>query len=261
MDGSDATPPGGGGKDWLGDARVAFAFLTRLPLTATATPGGLGAAAWAFPVVGLAVGALAGAVYMVAVLLGLPAMLAAVFAVTCQVMATGALHEDAVADVADGFGGGAEAAQKLDIMRDSRLGTYGAVALVLVLAARLGALAAIAEPGAVFAALLATGALSRAAVVALMEWLAPARRDGLGAGAGRPGGLNLGLALAIAIIATLFALGPGAGTAALIVGAFGAGAVGWLARRQIGGHTGDVLGAGQQGAETLALVTLAALLG
>ena len=261
MDRSDATPPGGGGKDWIGDARVAFAFLTRLPVTAAATPGRLGRAAWAFPVVGLAVGAVAGVVYMVAVLLGLPAMLAAIFAVAFQVMATGALHEDAVADVADGFGGGASAERKLDIMRDSRLGTYGAVALVLILAARLGALATIAEPGAVFAALLATSALSRAAVVALMEWLAPARRDGLGADAGRPGGLNLGLALAIAIIATLVALGPGAGTAALIAGAVGAGAVGWLAQRQIGGHTGDVLGAGQQGAETLALVTLAAMLG
>ncbi len=260
MDGSDATPPGGE-RDWVGDARVAFAFLTRLPVTAAATPGRLGAAAWAFPVVGLAVGALAGVVYLVAVLLGLPPLLAAVFAVACQVVATGALHEDAAADVADGFGGGADAAQKLVIMRDSRLGTYGAVALVLILAARLGALTAIAEPGAVFAALVATGALSRAGVVALMEWLAPARRAGLGASAGRPGGLNLGLALIIAIPAALIALGPGAGAAALIAGAVGAGAVGWLARRQIGGHTGDVLGAGQQGAETLALVTLAAMLG
>ncbi len=256
---ADATPPEDT-RSWIGEARAAAAFLTRLPVGGdpAARAGRLAEAAWAFPVVGLAVGIGGGLAYVAASALGLPPALAAVLAVAAQVLMTGALHEDGAADVADGFGGGATRKAKLAIMRDSRLGAFGGIALVLLLAARLAALAAIADPGVVLAALAAAAALSRAGVVALMSWLPPARADGLGAEAGRPRGPNVITALVIAAAVALLALGAGTGGAAVIGAGLGAVAVGWLARRQIGGHTGDVLGACQQGAEVLCLVFIAA---
>jgi len=191
--------------------------------------------------------------------LGLSPWLAAIFAVATQILATGALHEDAAADVADGFGGGASREAKLAIMRDSRVGTFGVLALILLVAGRLAALAALAEPGVALAALIAAGALSRALIVGVMRMLPPARGDGLGATAGRPDQRGVALAFAIAMAIAWLALGLGDSLVVLVVAAFGAGLLAGLAKRQIGGQTGDVLGACQQIAELLALAATAAL--
>ena len=245
-------------SQWLDDIRAAAAFLTRLPVGGPADGGmaGLAAIAWAFPVVGIAIGFAAGLVYAVADRIGVTPGLAAVFAIGAQVWLTGALHEDALGDVADGFGGGATPEAKLEIMRDSRIGVYGVAALALTLAARVFALAAIAEPVAVLGALIVAGAVSRGAMVAVMTRLAPARSDGLGAAAGRPTIERMSTALAIAAAVALLGAGLAAGINALIGAALGAGLIAWLARRQIGGQTGDVLGASQQAAEVLCLAAL-----
>ena len=208
------------------------------------------------------VGALGALGYALAAALGLPPMMAATVAVATQVVATGALHEDGLADIADGFGGGAGRARKLEIMRDSRVGTYGAATLALALVMRVAAFAALAEPGAVMVAAITAGALSRAAVVAVMRVLDPARSDGLGAAAGRPDERTVAAALAIAAglaLVLLLPAGPGVVGAALVGAAVGASGLAWLAHRQIGGQTGDVLGAAQQAAEitTLALIVAA----
>ncbi len=247
-------------SQWLDDIRAAAAFLTRLPVGGRGHGGmaGLAATAWAFPVVGIAIGFAAGLVYAVASQLGITPGLAAVFAVGGQVWLTGALHEDGLGDVADGFGGGATPEAKLEIMRDSRIGVYGVAALALTLAARVVALAAIAEPAAVLGALIVAGAASRGAMVALMTGMAPARSDGLSAAAGRPGTERMWTALAITSAVALLGIGVAAGIAALIGAALGAGLIAWLARRQIGGQTGDVLGASQQAAEVLCLAALVA---
>ena len=249
-----------GSDNWIDDARVAAAFLTRLPiaLDEAPAPGRLAEASWSFPLVGLAVGIVGGLVYGIAIWLGLTPLLAAMFAVGAQVALTGALHEDAAGDVADGFGGGATREQKLEIMRDSRVGTYGAVALVLVIGARVAALAALAEAEIVIAALVAAGAASRASMVAVMETLSPARDDGLAATAGRPERRSVVVAAAFAVVIGLLALGVYAGIVGLVGAAAGAGALAWLASRQIGGYTGDVLGACQQSAEILCLAAIAA---
>jgi adenosylcobinamide-GDP ribazoletransferase len=240
--------------DLLRDCKVALAFLTRLPVGA-ALPWGaadLAASAPMFPVVGALIG-LAGAIaYALAVWLGLPPWPAAAVALGATIWLSGAMHEDGLADVADGFGGGSTPGDKLAIMRDPRIGSYGAVALVLALLARAGAVAALGEPSDVAAALVAAGAVSRAALPAAMAALPPARADGLAAGAGRPHPLRAAAALLIAALIAFLLLG-GTALAALVAGAAGALAVILLARRQIGGHTGDVLGAIQQLTEIGAL--------
>lgn len=243
------------------DLRVASTFLTRLSIPASAGSGrgDLAAGAWAFPLVGIAVGLAGGLAFSAATGFGLTSWLAAIAAVAVQLALTGALHEDAVADVADGFGGGADRDAKLAIMRDSRIGTYGVSALILALAARLGALAALADPGAVVAALVVAGAVSRGGMVWLMRALPPARDDGLGHAAGIPARDAVAGATIIAGIVALLLAGIGGGVAALVGAGLGTLAIGALARRQIGGQTGDVLGAGQQVAEVLCLAALIAV--
>ena len=237
------------------DVAVAASLLTRLPLRVDhQAAGARGAlAAWAYPLVGMGLGAAAGLVFAALSGLGAAEGVAAGAALALLMVLTGGLHEDGLADTADGFGGAAEKARVLEIMRDSRIGSFGASALVLCLLARWSAVASFGIWEAV-AALVAAGALSRAAMVVVMWALPPARRDGLGAGAGEVPGHVLVAALVIAALASalcgwgaLLAI-PAAGVAAVIVAR--------LADRRIGGHTGDVLGATQQAAEAAALAAL-----
>jgi adenosylcobinamide-GDP ribazoletransferase len=232
------------------DCKVALAFLTRLPVHEPRAWRDLDLAASVplFPVVGALIG-LAGAIgYALATWLGLPPWPAAAIALATTIWLTGALHEDGLADVADGFGGGRTREDKLRIMRDPRVGSYGAIALVLAVLARAGALAALAAPWAVGAALVTAGAASRAALPPVMASLPNARTDGLAAGAGRPHPLRATAAVLVAALVAIVLLGEAA-PAALLGGAAGALAIALLARRQIGGYTGDVLGAVQQLAE------------
>ncbi len=186
-------------------------------------------------------------------------MLSALVAVGATILATGGLHEDGLADVADGFGGGSGRDRKLEIMRDSALGSYGAMALFLTLAVRVVALAMLGHPELVALALIASHAAARGALPAVMAWAPLARDDGLAAGAGRPTAGAAGLALLLAALAVLLAVGFGAGLLALLVGWLAGALVLAQARRQIGGQTGDVLGAIEQAVEGAVLLTLVAL--
>jgi adenosylcobinamide-GDP ribazoletransferase len=240
----------------LWSLRVAFSFLTRLRLMGehAVAKGDLARAGWAFPIVGLVVGAAGGGVCAAALALDLPPLLCAILGVAVMVLLTGALHEDGLADVADGFGGAFEREAKLKIMRDSRIGTFGVIALVLVLAGRLATVEALDRPLAALLALIAAASLSRAAMVCLMTALPPARKSGLGADAGRPDTLNAAAATIVAVALAVAALGPLGGAIASLATAGVAGLVAFLAWRQIGGATGDVLGAAQQLTELAVLI-------
>jgi adenosylcobinamide-GDP ribazoletransferase len=171
---------------------------------------------------------------------------------------TGALHEDGLADTADGFLGGDDRQEKLAILRDSRQGTYGVLAIVLSVLLRAAALAGIGDVIHAGLALIAAHAASRAALPAAMMGLTPARPDGLGAMAGTP---RAGGAIAAALIGAaiaLAALGPMRGVIALCLAGVIVFAMAEFARRQIGGYTGDVLGAFQQVAEIVMLVAASA---
>ncbi len=243
------------------DLTVAATFLTRVPLGASGTEEGqrLGDAAWAFPLVGAAVGGVGALAFAGGWALGLSPWLAAMLAVAVQLIATGALHEDGLADVADGFGGGATPERKLAIMRDSRIGSYGVCAIALALMARVGVLTALPDLAAVASALVAAGALSRGALVALLYWMPPARPDGLGAAAGRPspGTALATVGLSIICAAILAVQDPWLAALAVICAGAAALALARLAWRQIRGYTGDVLGASQQAAEIGVLLAAA----
>jgi len=238
---------------------IAAAVLTRLPVGAgAAQPGSVAAAGWAFPLVGAGVGALCALAFFAAALLGLAAGPAALLAVLAGVAITGAFHEDGLADTADGFGGGGSRDQKLAIMRDSRQGTFGVIAIVLSIGLRAAAIASIGDPIHAGLALIAAHAASRGALPATMRLLPPARSDGLGAAAGRP---SRTVAIAAAVIGAAIALatlGPLAGALALLLAGGAVVLAAMLARRQIGGYTGDVLGFFQQTGEIVMLLAAAA---
>jgi adenosylcobinamide-GDP ribazoletransferase len=245
------------------DLKIIALFATRLPLiqTAPVEGGDIARASWALPVIGALVGGVGALAYWVAVRIGLPPAPASALALAVTLAATGCLHEDGLADTADGFGGGgADRARKLEIMRDARLGTYGACALAMSLLLRWSALAAIAEPGSVAMALIAAHGAARGALPAFMRFVPPARQDGLAADAGRPPPQCAAAAALLGI--GLLGLGLGIGPAAVCVMLLAAVSVAMarLARNQIGGHTGDVLGALEQVGEAVILLTAAALM-
>lgn len=244
----------------LAEFRLCLAFFTRLPGGPAEVPGmgALAPALWSLPLVGVLVGALAGAAYGAAGWIGLPPVLAAALALALLLLVTGCFHEDGLADTADGLGGGWTRERKLEIMRDSRLGTYGAAALVLTLLLRWGALAALAGPGRAAAALIAAEAASRALLPAALALLPLARQEGLSASAGRPPSAAAQAALALGLLALLLCLGWGGGLLALLL--LLVVAAGWarLCLKQIGGYTGDTLGALQQGAVVAVLLAAVA---
>ena len=177
---------------WLAERgrefQAGILFLTQLRYGATepVSGGAISRAAWAFPLVGVVVGLVGAVVYGLAYHLGLPFWPAAALCIAATMTLTGCLHEDGLADTIDGFGGGETRERKLDIMRDSRIGTYGVCALVIAILLRVSALALIGAPGPVTAALIAAHAAGRAVMPAIMALLPPARPDGLSASAGQP---------------------------------------------------------------------------
>ena len=247
--------------DLWADLRAGLDLMTRLPVgrTTEIAAGQLARASRLYPLAGLVIGVVGAGAYWLASRLGLPPLVAGLGAVGITILFTGAFHEDGLADVADGFGGAFEPARKLDIMHDSRIGTYGALALVFSVAARAAALGALAAPVAVAGALVAAHAVSRALLPAVMAGLPLARSTGLAAQVERPAFHHAGVALLIAAVLAVLVLGPAQGLAGLVAGAGAAAAVAWLAQAQVGGYSGDVLGAVQQAAEIAVLLTVVAL--
>lgn len=228
--------------------RAAIIFLTRLPAGHVGA-GAFAAAPWWFPVVGLGLGAAQGAALVLVSMVWGP-VAGGLVALLVGLALTGALHEDGLADTFDALGAPRPAERALEIMRDSRIGSYGALALIWMFAAQLWALSAIAGPWAAVAGLVAGQALSRACLGPILRHGPYLRAQGTGTGMTAPPGAG---ALGVWAGAVALALGvavAGFGLVAAVEGLAGAGlgaAVIWLwARRRLGGVTGDVLGAAQQ---------------
>jgi adenosylcobinamide-GDP ribazoletransferase len=246
------------------DALCCLQFYSRLGLPFSAAAPDFRRALRALPVAGAAIGGCGALVLVVAHGFRLPPLPAAVCAIAALVGVAGGLHEDGLADVADGFGGGATRERKLEIMRDSRLGSYGAMALVLALMLRVSATAALLDRGLGLAscALIFAATASRVAGLAPLMLLAPARSGGLGAAMPRPAPEALKTAAALTLACSAILLPAGAHMSQLAAALFGAilacVIVAKLAERQIAGYTGDVLGAAQQAAEIAVLLALCA---
>ncbi|MBR9972729.1 adenosylcobinamide-GDP ribazoletransferase [Magnetospirillum sulfuroxidans] len=246
-----------GWRGLVADAHLALVFLTRLPLPESGPyqPGALARAMRLFPLAGAVIGLCGGAVFAAAALV-LPPLLAALLALLTTLVLTGALHEDGLADTADGLGARGDRDHRLEVMRDSRSGAYGVLAIVFSIALRAAALAAAPSALAGLGACVAAAALSRAMIPAVMQILPPARTDGLGAGAGMP---HAGIAASAGVLGCVIAaIGAGMAAPVAIIAAIAASAaMAWLARRWFGGFTGDILGATQQLAEIAILIALA----
>jgi adenosylcobinamide-GDP ribazoletransferase len=241
------------------DFLLATATLTRLPVgVGAAGEGAVAACCWAFPLVGAGIGFIAGAALFAVELGGLGTAPAALLAILAGLAVTGALHEDGLADTADGFGGGRDREQKLAIMRDSRHGTYGVAALVFSIGLRAAAVGAIGDPIHGGLALVAAHAASRGFLGPAMRALPPARDDGLGAAAGTPSLAVAAVAAALGAGIAVGCLGPVSGLVALALAAAATMAAAAVAYRQVGGYTGDVLGALQQIGEIVMLLVAAA---
>lgn len=226
------------------------------------------------PLAGLIIGLLPAAVMSLGLMLSLPPLAVAGLAIGTQIILTGALHEDGLADVLDGFWGGMSPERRLDIMKDSRLGAYGVLGLVINLLLKTALLAGLitsALPITVALIYLSLFAVSRGPMVWLWYALPHARTSGLSHDAGQPDRLSMVIALVISIgfgiipVACLYPLSTSStGFFAGLTGTLLALAIAWgcaqVARHKIGGQTGDVLGACQQGCEMAYLLGLVAIL-
>ncbi|MEL6643556.1 MAG: adenosylcobinamide-GDP ribazoletransferase [Pseudomonadota bacterium] len=236
------------------EVRIACMLLTRLPMGTVDSPApSLADARWAYPLAGLPVGIAAWLAFSGATWVGLGPQIAAWLAVATGALITGGLHHDGLADVADGFWGGHTPERRLEIMRDSRVGSYGVIALIVVLAVLAQAIAMVSPT---LQAFIAVAVLSRCAMVLVLIVMPPARKDGLGHAAQRDAQWHIIVTLIFGAGAvTLLGL-PGVANA--VAASAAATLVGVVALRKIGGQTGDVLGATQLLTATAIWITLAA---
>jgi adenosylcobinamide-GDP ribazoletransferase len=251
--------------DFIADLARSVAFLSRIPVPDRffrGHDGSISRVVRAFPLAGLLI-----ALIPALVLYGLArigdAMVATLLALTLYTLLTGALHEDGLADAADGLGGGRDSDHALLIMKDSRIGSYGVVALVLSFGLRAASLAALARIDASLAAvaLLAAASFSRAVMIWHWSALPSARETGVAASAGAPEETARNVALisgaVLGIVFIMSHLGFDDAALALVVTALaGFGFTGFV-RKKLGGHTGDTIGATQQICEIAMLATLA----
>lgn len=236
------------------DMILLLTFYSRLPMPQVALHGerapgeGLVQAVWLLPAAAVLIGAPAALLMGLGHALGLSPLAAAVVGAGALTLLTGALHEDGLADCADGFWGGHNRVRRLEIMRDSRIGAYGVIALVLALALKIALLADLVATLGLGAALVFVAGAVAGRTVALYPWvgLPAARTDGVARALGRPTPATfrvaalLGVAVTLALSALLSPLGWLFGVAAAALAATG---MARLADAKVGGHTGDVIGA------------------
>lgn len=248
----------------------ATAFLSRLPVPArffSGASGRLSETVRGFPVAGVVVSLPAGLLLALLSAVNAPYFVAGGLVIALQIAVTGALHEDGLADTLDGLGADRDAERALAIMKDSRIGTFGTIGLVVSIGLRMaavGVLSALLSPMAALFAFLGVAAASRAAMVWHWQALGCARPDGVAGKAGQPEETAAAWAIAIGVGLLVACLVPTCGAAA------GAGALAAIAAtttlftlyagNRLGGHTGDTIGTAQQLAELAALLALVLIL-
>ncbi|MBG1232289.1 adenosylcobinamide-GDP ribazoletransferase [Aestuariivirga litoralis] len=231
---------------------VALQFLTRLPIpfVRTVDPVPLAQSMRLFALAGALIGAVNGVVLTALSYLQLPDVMAAALAIGFGLFLTGAIHEDGLADTADGLLGGKTRERRLEIMRDSRIGTYGASALILAILCKASAYHTLGEvkPWQAILMLAATGAFSRAMVVDMMWATRSARSDGLASMAGRPSRAAALFSIVTGGALTVWAgwfINPISGVEAMAVALLITALMRRAATRLVGGQTGDICGAVQ----------------
>ena len=239
----------------LAELQVAFMLLTRIPVgnPKTHVPK-LTDALWAFPVVGYVVGGTIAAFYLLISQMILSSVAAAIFGVIAGLLCTGAIHEDGLADCADGFGGGQNQEKKLAIMRDSAIGVYGTLALILVIGLRVFILSSLPTMFELVLPIIMCAVISRFVMVGYLYFLPAVRQEGLG----NQASINNINSLFLAAIISLPAIFVCNLVSYYVIITILVAALLWgiIAKYQIGGQTGDVCGAGQILCETAGWVML-----
>jgi len=253
---SDISP-----SDLWHDLKAAVGLLTRLPIKVDADRAmARGAAsAWAYPLVGAVIAVFVGAVASAAIWLGIHEPVVAGLCLFTSIMITGAMHEDGLADSADGLWGGWTVERRLEIMKDSRIGTYGVLAVGLSLLLRFSAIWGLIDAGWLWAGLLIAGMGSRAVMLGLMGFIPNARKGGLSHSVGRPTTSTVLVGLGICILCLAIVGGWHVITFVLSAAICGM-ACASTAQRKIEGQTGDILGATQQVTEVVLLTAALAVL-
>jgi len=226
------------------DLMTGLGFFTRLPVRPGDMP--LSEAARVFSVIGALIGFGATLFYVLGLWIGLSSLMSAILAIAATALVTGALHEDGLADFADMLGVRGDRLRKLSVMRDSTIGSYGTLALILISLMKVAALMELAVPGQVAGALISAHALARGVLPLIMRTYPLARSNGLAVHAGKPPVNGTYLALALGAVIAGFVGGPGVAFVATISALATAFLIAHLAYRQLGGYTGDVLGAAEQ---------------
>ena len=232
----------------------AIQFLTRIPIRLRREPNVAASVVW-FPIVGGLVGACVGGVAAGLWFVVTPIVAAAV-AVSAGLLVTGAFHEDGLADVADAFAGGATIERRLEILKDSRHGSYGVAALCSSIVLRIVCLGSFAGPRAMFVSAIAAHAVARGAAVGLMGVAPVATHRGLGADYGQSTTARKAVTgVVLGLVVAAIAVGRWAVPLAVVV-LVAVVSVRWISMRKIGGISGDVLGTCEQVAECLCLLVL-----
>jgi adenosylcobinamide-GDP ribazoletransferase len=255
----------------VADILACLRFCTRLPIGTFAfekepfRPLGRSAVR-AFPLAGALIGCCGAGCILLATKLGFPSPLPALLTLAALILLTGALHEDGLGDCADAFGGGNTREARLAILKDPRLGTFGTLALITSFMLRASSLAAVTAQSLVLACLvlIAIAGMSRGMALLPLWLLPPARAQGAGLSAADPSAAAMGFAMASAALLALLPACAGASMArciaAFLATIAGASIVTLIARRAIGGQTGDVAGAAQQIAEICAYLVFSAVI-
>ncbi|MGF1620521.1 MAG: adenosylcobinamide-GDP ribazoletransferase [Rhodomicrobiaceae bacterium] len=231
----------------LEELGLAAGLLTRIPLPAFKrhTRATLGTAFWAYPLVGALIGVLSAIAFWLSVTAGFSSTACAYIAIIASLLAGGAFHEDGLSDLWDGLGGGKTKEAKLKIMRDSRIGAYGALALLLTLGLQAEFIVNLQHYTGLLptiAAIIAAETLARGVIALPLATLPPARKDGLGSLMTNMRPETYAAAIAISLVVAFVLLGLNSGML-ILGGAIGAAVITLLARSFLGGFTGDVLGA------------------
>ena len=260
-DGTDQQPLGG-------DCASAFLLLSRIPVTwhrfPDDRPPDFISSLWAFPLVGLVIGAIGGLVLLGGQMLALPPIVVAIAGLTAMVMLSGAMHEDGLADMADGFGGGRDTEAKIRIMHDSRIGSYGVLAIVLSVAMRVAlytTLLAGFDGAGVVMLMAVIQATARFQPVLQLSAFRVSPHASLAQLTGRPGATRLAVAALLCLVPMAWLLGPAMAAAIALPGLGLSIWIGRMAARHVDGLTGDVMGATIILAEIVMLTSWASLYG
>jgi len=241
------------------DIWAAFSLLTRIRIPVNHNRAGNRAsnATWAYPLVGAIVGAISGLFLTLMSLIGLPSGFCAAITLLVLIAITGAMHEDGLADCADGFWGGQSSSRRLEIMKDSSIGVYGACALIIFLLAELSAIETLIAIDPIWS-LAGVGAISRLPMVIAMRYVPNARNNGFAASVGIPQLCSVLIAIILAILIALTCFGT-SGLLILLLGLISALPIFLIGKVKINGQTGDVLGASQKFSEIGTLATILVL--